>query len=80
MSQRSFQPDADVICWRIFFRSAPEHVYQTLATPEGRSAFWAESAVEEDGIIHFSLPGGLATRGHILETESCRSFVVEYFG
>lgn len=76
----SFQADPDVIRWRTHFRSSPDAVYQALATADGRSRFWAESADEQDGAIHFILPGGLESRGDILEAVPGRCFSTEYFG
>jgi hypothetical protein len=51
-----------------------------LATAEGRARFWAESAVEEDGSIHFAFPGGQTWRGRILANEPPGLFRVEYYG
>lgn len=79
-SDRQFQPDPGVIRWRMYFRSSPDAVFRALATAEGRSAFWAESAVEEDGVIHFTVPGNLESRGPILKREEPHCFVTEYFG
>lgn len=36
-----FQPDPEVIRWRLRLRSEPGTVYRALATPEGRRDFWA---------------------------------------
>lgn len=76
----SFQPDPDIIRWRMYFRSKPDAVYQALATADGRSRFWAESAHEQDAVIHFIVPGGLESRGRILEAVPDRCFTAEYFG
>jgi uncharacterized protein YndB with AHSA1/START domain len=43
--------------WKIHFKSSPSEVYRAISTPLGRSRFWAESAKETDGVIHFVLPG-----------------------
>ena len=75
-----FQADPDVIRWRLFFRSQPDAVYQALATAGGRSRYWAESAHEQDGVIHFVVPGGLESRGRVLEAVPSRCFAAEYFG
>jgi len=43
--------------WKVHFKSAPSEVFRAISTPLGRSRFWAESAKETDGVIHFVLPG-----------------------
>jgi hypothetical protein len=75
-----FQADPHSIFWRLHFRSPPSDVFPALATAEGRSRFWAESAEEEGGVIHFVVPGNLESRGRVIETIPSRSFVTEYFG
>jgi uncharacterized protein YndB with AHSA1/START domain len=76
---RRFQADPDVR-WRLFLRSEPHTVYRALATAEGRSRYWAEAAHEQDGMIHFIVPGGLESRGRILKAVPGRCFACEYFG
>lgn len=51
-----------------------------LATNEGRARFWAESAVEQDGAIHFVFPNQAKWRGRILEANPPHRFKVEYYG
>ncbi len=75
-----FQPDPDVITWRLHLRSAPAAVYELLATDAGRARFWAEEAIERDGAIDFVFPGGLSWRGEILAREPGRRFSVVYYG
>jgi uncharacterized protein YndB with AHSA1/START domain len=75
-----FQPEPGVLRWKLFFRSPPAAVYAALATAEGRQKYWAESAPEHDGVIHFHVPGGLTSQGRILERTPERRFVTEYFG
>jgi uncharacterized protein YndB with AHSA1/START domain len=76
----SFQPDVNTICWRMHFVSPPEKVFLLLATDDGRTSFWAESAVERDGMIHFTFPGGQTWAGQILENDAPRRFSVIYYG
>jgi uncharacterized protein YndB with AHSA1/START domain len=45
-----FQPDSELIRWRLHLRSSPATVYRALSTDAGRASFWAKSAVERDGI------------------------------
>jgi len=53
-----FQPSEAIILWRLRLRSLPIRVYEMLSTDYGRARFWAESAVEKDGVIHFIFPNG----------------------
>jgi uncharacterized protein YndB with AHSA1/START domain len=76
----TFQPDPDVIIWRLHLRSAPAAVYELLATDEGRARFWAEEAMEHDGTIDFVFPGGQRWRGPILAREAGCRFSVVYYG
>lgn len=75
-----FQEDPTRIEWRIHLRSPPGAVYQALTTDEGRSRFWAESAVERDGEITFRFPNGMHTKGKVIEKDPPQRLVVEYFG
>jgi len=69
-----------VIRWRLHLKSAPPAVFEMLATDEGRSRFWAESAVEADGSIHFRFPNGQSWSGRLLERAAPRRLAVEYVG
>jgi len=68
-----------MIRWRIHLKSPPPMVYAMLATDEGRARFWAESAVEQNGVIEFEFPGGLSWRGKVLEAKPPDRFVIEYY-
>ncbi len=68
------------IRWRLHLASPPHRVYDLLATDAGRARFWAESAVEEEGSLHFVFPGGQTWHGRILASEPPRLFQVEYYG
>ena len=76
----SFQPDPRVIRWRVHLRAAPERVFEMLATNDGRRRFWAESAEERGGIIHFQFPDGTRWMGRVLACEPPERFALEYFG
>lgn len=76
----SFQPDPDVIRWKLRLRASPGEVYVLLATDEGRARFWAESAVESNGQIQFRFPNGYRYDGEILAAEPSRFFRVRYIG
>ncbi len=75
-----FQDDPTLIRWRLHLKSSPRELHRMLATNEGRAAFWAESAIENDGEIEFQFPDGLYWRGRLIENTPPRRFVVEYFG
>ncbi len=76
----AFQPDPERIVWRMHLRSAPIDVFDTLDTDIGRASFWAESAVEHDGVVRFEFVNGMSTTGRILVREPPRRWSVEYFG
>ena len=71
---------ANQVQLRVHLSSSPKKVFEFLTTDSGRSAFWAESAVEEDGLIHFRFSNGMEHVGKILDIEAPRRFSVTYFG
>lgn len=75
-----FQNDPQVIRWRLHLNSSPARVYQALSTDAGRASFWAESAVEQGGEIHFVFPNGLTWQGRLLRAESARLYSIQYYG
>jgi uncharacterized protein YndB with AHSA1/START domain len=76
----SFQKDPDTIRWRLHLSSPIEQVYEALSTDAGRASFWAESAIERDGFIHFRFPSGVTWEGRILQAIPPRQYAVEYYG
>lgn len=76
----AFQNEPNVIRWRLHLTSSPATVHAALATDDGRARFWAESAVETNGEIHFRFPNGLTWRGRVIENRSPHRFAVRYFG
>ncbi len=66
--------------WKIHFKSAPSEVYRAISTPLGRSRFWARSAKETNGVIHFDLPGGRSDDAPIERAVKDHLYVVRYFG
>jgi uncharacterized protein YndB with AHSA1/START domain len=76
----TFQSDPDVITWRLHLRASPAAVYELLATDAGRARFWAEEAIERDGIIDFVFPGGQRWCGPILAHKPGYQFRVVYYG
>jgi uncharacterized protein YndB with AHSA1/START domain len=77
--QFSPHPTADTIHWKLHFASSPMQVYRALATDQGRRGYWAESADETNGTIHYVFHDGLENTGAVLERVPGERFVVEYF-
>jgi uncharacterized protein YndB with AHSA1/START domain len=75
-----FQNDPNLIHWKLHLRSSPQKVYELLSTGKGRASFWAESATEQDGMIHFVFPNQAEWKGRILENDPPHRFKVEYYG
>jgi len=76
----SFQNDPNQILWRLHLKSPPEKVYQALSTDSGRASFWAESAIERDGIIHFVFPNKMTWDARILSAIPFSQYTVQYIG
>jgi hypothetical protein len=55
-------------------------VYRLLATPEGRSRFWAQSADESEGKIQFQFTNGQRLESTVFEKQEPERFVLSYFG
>lgn len=68
------------IRWRLHLPVAAEQVFDALASDEGRAAFWAESAVEQNGVIDFHFIDGSSTPSRIVERQRPELFSVDYFG
>jgi uncharacterized protein YndB with AHSA1/START domain len=76
----TFQEDPNAIRWRLHLQAPPEAVYQAIATDQGRAGFWAQSAQERDGVIHFAFPNGLTWAGEILRADPPWLYAIIYFG
>jgi uncharacterized protein YndB with AHSA1/START domain len=74
------QDDQIEIRWRLHLASPPVEVFGLLTTDVGRARFWAESTLEENGIVIFRFPNGISWRGEILERIPPRLFRLEYYG
>ncbi len=68
------------IRWKVHVPAPPESVYRALASDEGRASFWAERAVEKDGVILFEFGNGVTFEARILEREPPHRFSLDYFG
>lgn len=75
-----FQNNPDAIVWKLHFRAPPADVYQALSTDSGRRQYWAETADETDGDIHYVFLNGIENTGRILAAQPERRFRVTYFG
>lgn len=76
----SFQDDPHTIRWRLHLASPIEDVYRALSTDAGRAGFWAESAVERAGIIHFVFPNSATWDARVLRESPPHVYAVQYFG
>lgn len=54
-------------------------MYAYLDDAGNRCRFWAESAEESDGVIHFVFLNGIECFGRVLRKIPQRVFVLEYF-
>lgn len=66
--------------WRLHLGAPRAVVYAALATNSGRARWWAESAVEWDGVVHFRFANGWTWYGKILARDPGRRFSVSYLG
>jgi len=76
----SFQAEAEVIRWKMHFSSSPAKVYVALSTDEGRKRYWAESAIETEGKIHYVFLNDIENEGEVLEEIPGKKYMVTYFG
>lgn len=76
----SFQDDPNTICWRLHLKSPIGQVYAALATDTGRASFWAESAIEREGVIHFIFPNKVTWEAQILQATPPTQYTVRYYG
>ena len=75
-----FQDNPDEIRWHLHLNSTTQEVYRALSTDDGRASFWAESAIEQDGVIHFVFPNQLTWEACILQAVPAQCYAVRYFG
>jgi uncharacterized protein YndB with AHSA1/START domain len=65
---------------RVQLAAAPEKAFWALSTAAGRASFWADSAEEEDGVVHFRFSNGMSLQSKILAHQAPHQFSLEYFG
>jgi uncharacterized protein YndB with AHSA1/START domain len=75
-----FQDDPNTIHWRLHLKSPPARVHQTLSTDAGRASFWAESAVEQDGVIHFVFPNQATWDAQVIHVLPPQRYAIRYYG
>lgn len=61
-------------------KSPPAKFYQDISTNSGRARFWAESAIEQNGTIHFVFPNNFTWNAEILSAIPSCQYTVRYFG
>ncbi len=74
-----FQPDPTAIVWRLHLRSSPQRVYDVLDSDAGRASFWAESAVEVNGVIDFEFINGFSCEARVLTRRPPQEWSIDYF-
>ena len=68
------------IRWRMHLPVTPDRVFGALNSDDGRAAFWAESAVEHEGVIEFDFINGYKCTSRILERRPPHEWALDYFG
>jgi len=68
------------IRWAIHVTRPPADVFAGLDSAAERARFWAESAEEIDGEIHFVFINGLRHRARVLRKQPPHEWSIEYFG
>ena len=76
----SFQEDKQTVRWRLHLRSPVTKVFQALSTDHGRAGFWAESAIEQEGLIHFVFPNEVTWEARVLEAVPPYFYCLQYYG
>ena len=68
------------IRWRMHLAASPDAVFAVLNSDEGRRGFWAESADEDEGYLHFRFINGPSYRSKILHRDPSNVWAIDYFG
>jgi uncharacterized protein YndB with AHSA1/START domain len=76
----NFQDDPNTIRWRLHLKSPIAKVYEALSTDIGRASFWAESAIEHDGSIHFIFPNTVSWDARVLQAVPPDIYSIQYYG
>jgi len=76
----NFQDDPNIIRWHLHLKSPVVKVYLALSTDVGRASFWAESAIEQNGEIHFIFPNNVTWDARVLHAIPSQKYAVQYYG
>ena len=76
----AFQPDPDVIRWRLHLDAPPERVWEMLATDSGRERFWVECSSADEYRITLEFSNGHVTRERIIRWDPPTHFALTYMG
>jgi uncharacterized protein YndB with AHSA1/START domain len=76
----SFQDDPNTIRWRLHLKSPIAKVYHALSTDVGRASFWAESSIEQDGVIHFVFPNNVTWNARVIFAIPSHKYSLLYYG
>jgi len=68
------------IRWKLHFRSDVNTVFRALIDENERAGYWAESAKEINGEIHYKFFNGVESHGQIIKSVTNELFQVTYFG
>ena len=68
------------IRWAIHVTRPAAEVFAALDSAEGRESFWAESAEERHGEIHFVFINGVRHDARVLAKQPPHEWSIEYFG
>ena len=71
--------DLKELKWRLKLKSDISRVYEYLTSDEGRASFWAESAKEVAGEVHFQFINGWKYTSKIIKTVKNSMFCLNYF-
>ena len=75
---RVYLADMNIVC-KVYCKCDAAKLYSILNSNEGRASFWAESAREENGVIHFSFPNGQVCDAPILSKTAGKQISFFYF-
>jgi uncharacterized protein YndB with AHSA1/START domain len=68
------------IRWQLHLVSAPEAVWELLATDAGRERFWCERSEQSGDEITMTFSNGWVERATVIAADAPNRFVVRYFG
>ena len=68
------------IRWRMHLPVPPDQVFAVLDSNAGRAAFWAESAMEDRGVITFHFINGYECTCRVLERRKPHVWAIDYMG